>query len=118
MPQLGVDYGGITLREVARQVLGDAVGFWIGFELKPAMYYHWLGAVVPELRRQGIARQLHDAQTAWAKDHGYEYIRCECMNSQKEFMHFAIEVGYSVIGTRWDSTHADTLINWERNLLD
>ena len=23
------------------------VGFWIGFELKPGMFYHWLGAVVP-----------------------------------------------------------------------
>ena len=24
------------------------VGFWVGFELKPGMFYHWLGAVVPE----------------------------------------------------------------------
>ena len=61
---------------------------------------------------------MNEAQIAWAKDHGYEYIRCECMNSQKEFMHFAIEAGYNVIGTRWDSTHADTLINFEKNLVE
>jgi GNAT superfamily N-acetyltransferase len=94
------------------------VGFWIGFELKPAMFYHWLGAVVPELRRAGIARQLQEAQQAWAKDHGYEFIRCECMNRQREFIHFAIAVGYDVIGTRWDSTHADNMINFEKRVTD
>ena len=27
--------------------MGDKpVGFWIGFELKPGMFYHWLGAVL------------------------------------------------------------------------
>ena len=51
------------------------VGFWVGFELKPGMFYHWLGGVVQDLRRHGIARQLQDAQQAWAKDHGYEHIR-------------------------------------------
>src|SRR3954469_23480872 len=30
------------------------VGFWMGFELKPMMFYHWLGAVLPDLRRNGI----------------------------------------------------------------
>jgi len=44
---------------------------------------------------------------AWAKDHGYEYIRCECMNHQREFIHFAIAMGYDIVGIRWDSTHAD-----------
>ena len=24
------------------------VGFWVGFELKPGMFYHWLGAVVSD----------------------------------------------------------------------
>ena len=38
------------------------VGFWIGFELKPGMFYHWLGAVLPDMRRQGVARQMQDAQ--------------------------------------------------------
>ena len=26
------------------------VGFWIGFELKPGMFYHWMGAVIPDVR--------------------------------------------------------------------
>ena len=70
------------------------VGFWIGFE------------------------QLQEAQHAWAKDHGYEYMRCECMNHQREFVHFAIAMGYDIVGIRWDSTHADNLIVFEKNLVE
>ena len=40
------------------------VGFWIGFELKPGMFYHWLGGVAPDLRRHGVGRQLQEAQQA------------------------------------------------------
>ncbi len=92
------------------------IGFWIGYELKPGMYYHWLGAVLPEFRRKGIARQLQEAQQAWARDREYEYIRTECMNHQREFIHFAIEAGYDICGIRWDSTHADNLIIFEKSL--
>jgi len=94
------------------------VGFWIGFELKPGMFYHWLGGVVSEVRRHGVGRQLQEAQQAWAKDHGYEFIRCECMNHQREFIHFAIALGYDIVGIRWDSTHADNLIVFEKNLIE
>ena len=94
------------------------VGFWIGFELKPGMFYHWLGAVKTDARRSGVGRQMHEAQQAWAKDHGYEYIRCECMNHQREFIHFAVELGFDIVGVRWDSTHADNLVVFEKHLLE
>jgi len=32
------------------------VGFWCGFELKPGMFYHWVGAVKQDIRRHGVAR--------------------------------------------------------------
>jgi GNAT superfamily N-acetyltransferase len=123
-PKHEIDYfkrrflGRYNILTLLARVDDRAVGFWIGFELKPAMFYHWLGAVVPELRRQGVARQLHDAQHAWAKDHGYEYIRCECMNHQREFIYFAVAMGYDIVGIRWDSTHADNLIVFEKNLIE
>ncbi len=92
------------------------VGFWIGFELKPGMFYHWMGAVMPDLRRHGVGRQLQEAQQAWAKDHGYEYIRCECMNHQREFSHFAIELGYDIVGIRWDPDRGDNLVLFQKAL--
>ena len=42
------------------------VGFFIGFELKPTVFFAWLYGVMPEVRRQGIASQLMDAAHAWA----------------------------------------------------
>lgn len=106
-------YNPLTL--LAR-VDGRPVGFWIGFELKPGMFYHWLGGVKSDVRRSGVGRQLAEAAHAWAKDHGYEYIRCECMNHQREFIHFAVGLGYDIVGIRWDSTHADNLIVFEKTL--
>jgi GNAT superfamily N-acetyltransferase len=94
------------------------VGFWIGFELKPGMFYHWLGGVLAEVRRHGVGRQLQEAQQAWAHDHMYEHIRCECLNHQREFIHFAIALGYDIVGIRWDSTHADNLIVFEKNVAE
>lgn len=108
-------YNALTLLATVER---KPAGFWIGYELKPGMFYHWLGAVVPDRRRQGVARQLLDAQRSWAKEHGYEYIRCECMNHQREFVQFAVATGFDIVGLRWDSTHADNLIVFEKNLLD
>lgn len=92
------------------------VGFCMGFELKPGMFYHWMGAILPDMRRHGVGRQLHEAQKAWARDHGYEFIRSECLNHQREYIHFAIDVGFDIVGLRWDSSHADNLIVFEMNL--
>lgn len=97
---------------------GRMVGFWMGFELKPGMFYHWLGGVLGEYRRKGIGRQLQEAMQAWARDHGYEYMRCECMNHQREFIHFAVAAGYDIVGVRWDSTHADNMIVFEKSLVE
>ncbi len=108
-------YNALTL--IAR-VQDRPVGFWIGFELKPGMFYHWLGAVLHDFRRQGVGRQLHEAQQAWARDHGYEYTRCEAMNHQREFIHFGLAMGFDIVGVRWDSTHADNLVVFEKNLVD
>ena len=76
-------YNSLTL--IAR-IDDRPVGFWIGFELKPGMFYHWLGGVLPDFRRQGVGRQMLDAQIAWAKEHDYEHVRCECMHV-RQHMH-------------------------------
>jgi GNAT superfamily N-acetyltransferase len=123
-PRRDVDYfkrrftGRYNILTLLARMEDRPVGFWIGFELKPGMFYHWLGGVAPAQRRHGIARQLHEAQQAWAKDHGYEHVRCEAMNHQREFIHFALTVGYDIAGIRWDSSHADNLIVFEKSVVE
>ncbi len=94
------------------------VGFWIGFELKPGVFYHWLGAVAPDLRRSGVAQQLQEAMEAWARENDYEYVRSECLNTQREYIHFALSAGYNIVGVRWDSMHSDNLVIFEKAIAE
>src|SRR5438128_5755183 len=50
------------------------VGFFLGFELKPTVFFTWFYGVIPEFRRQGVASQLMEAVHAWAHQNGYESI--------------------------------------------
>jgi len=94
------------------------VGFTIGFELKPFVFYNWLTGVHPDFRRKGIGRQLMESENEWAKNHGYEYTRFEGLNRHKAMSHMALTMAYDIVGTRWDSVRSDLLIQFEKPLLD
>ena len=97
--------------------LGDQpVGFFIGFELKPTVYFAWFYGVLNECRRQGIASQLMDAVHSWAKQNDYESIRFECHNQHRPMLHLAIALGYDIVGIRWDPDRGDNLVIFEKVL--
>ena len=105
------------LRMIAR-IQDRPVGFFLGFELKPATFFAWFYGVLPDFRRQGIASQLMDAVHEWAKDHDYESIRLECHNSARSMLHLAIALDYIVAGIRWDPDRGDNLVIFEKTLND
>ena len=92
------------------------VGFFLGFELKPAVFFAWFYGVIPELRRQGIASQLMDAVHSWAKQNEYESIRFECHNQHRPMLHLAIALQYDIVGIRWDPDRGDNLVIFEKVL--
>ncbi len=92
------------------------VAFFVGFELKPTVFFCWLFGVLADYRRQGIASQLMDAVHAWAAEHGYESIRIECLNQHRPMLHLAIHHGYDIVGIRWDPDHAQNLVIFEKAL--
>ena len=103
------------LQLVAR--LGDRpVGFFLGFELKPTVFFAWFYGVLPEFRRQGIASQLMDAVHAWAAENEYNSIRFECHNQHRPMLHLAIALGYDIVGIRWDPDRGDNLVLFEKVL--
>jgi GNAT superfamily N-acetyltransferase len=103
------------LQMVAR--VGDhPVGFFLGFELKPTIFYAWFYGVHADFRRQGIASQLMEAAHAWAKMRDYEYIRFECHNQHRPMLHLAISLGYDIVGIRWDPDRSDNLVIFEKYL--
>ncbi len=92
------------------------VGFFIGFELKPTVFFCWFYGVVPDRRRQGIATQLMDAVHSWARQNEYESIRFECHNQHRPMLHLAIALGYDIVGIRWDPDRGDNLVIFEKVL--
>ena len=92
------------------------VGFFLGFELKPTVYFAWFYGVVPEVRRQGIASQLMDAVHSWARQNDYESIRFECHNQHRPMLHLAIALEYDIVGIRWDPDRGENLVLFEKVL--
>ena len=94
----------------------NPVGFFMGFELKPTVFFAWFYGVIPEYRRQGIASQLVEAVHAWAKQNDYESLRFECHNQHRPMLHMAIALGYDIVGIRWDPDRGDNLVIFEKVL--
>jgi GNAT superfamily N-acetyltransferase len=92
------------------------VGFFLGFELKPSVFFAWFYGVVPDFRRQGIASQLMDAVHSWARQNEYETIRFECHNKHRPMLHLAIAKEYDIVGIRWDPDRGANLVLFEKSL--
>ncbi len=93
-------------------------GFAIGFEVMPTTYFCWLCGVEPEARRLGIATQLMGAMEAFAVDHKYSILRFECRNQHRPMLHVAITEGYDLVGIRWETTSANNVVIFEKELHD
>jgi GNAT superfamily N-acetyltransferase len=102
--------------QLLARVQDRPVGFFLGFELKPTVYFGWFYGVIPEFRRQGIASQLMDAVHAWARQNDYESVRFECHNQHRPMLHLAIALGYDIVGIRWDPDRGDNLVIFEKVL--
>jgi GNAT superfamily N-acetyltransferase len=104
-----------VLQMIAR-VKERPVGFFLGFELKPTVFFAWFYGVLPEFRRTGIGSQLMDAAHSWARQHEYESIRLECHNQHRPMLHLSIALGYDIVGLRWDPDRGDNLVLFEKSL--
>ncbi len=103
------------LRLIARQG-EEPVGFFLGFELKPDTYFAWFYGVESQVRRMGIGAQLIEVAQKWAAEKGYATIRLECYNQQRPMLHLAIELGYDIVGIRWDASRSANLVIFEKTL--
>jgi GNAT superfamily N-acetyltransferase len=106
-----------VLQMIAR--VGDRpVGFFLGFELKPGVFFTWFYGVLPDHRRQGIAAQIMDAVHEWARINDYDAIRFECHNQHRPMLHLAIAKGYDIVGIRWDPDRNANLVLFQKVLSD
>ncbi|MDH3709973.1 MAG: GNAT family N-acetyltransferase [Cyclobacteriaceae bacterium] len=70
----------------------QAVGFKAGYQRgDPKSFYSWMGGVLPDYRRKGLARELAVQQEAWARSHGFERIWFKTRNRNRAMLHFALD---------------------------
>jgi GNAT superfamily N-acetyltransferase len=92
------------------------VGFFLGFELKPKIFYEWYYGVLPDFRRQGIASQLMDAVHGWSRLNDYDACRFECHNQHRPMLHLGIARDYDIVGIRWDPDRGANLLLFQKQL--
>lgn len=75
------------------------VGFKVGYE-REGYFYSWMGAILPDYRKSGIAKALADQQEIWAKAAGYRSITFKTRNQHKGMLIFALKNGFNIISVR------------------
>jgi predicted GNAT superfamily acetyltransferase len=77
---------------------GTLVGYKVGYQLTEDTFYSWLGGVIPEHRKHGIATLLLNYQEKWVRNSGYKQIKVKSMNRFPGMLNLLISNGYEIVG--------------------
>lgn len=86
------------------------IGYKLGYRRNPEVFYSWLGGILPEFRRRGVARELLRRQHAWCRAHGYRRVRTDTTNAFRDMLLLNIRAGFDVIGTFHDAERGLTIM--------
>ena len=73
------------------------VGFKIGYRYNETTFYSWVGGVLPDFRRKGIAQKLAKKQEELVKVKGYKKLRTKSMNRFKPMLILNIKNGFDIV---------------------
>lgn len=93
----------------------EPVGFKIGYPYDQDTFYSWIGGVLPQFRKQGIAMQLAILQEDYAKKRGFDKLRTKSMNAYKPMMILNLKNGFSIINV-YTNTKGQTKIVFEKRI--
>ena len=90
----------------------NPIAFKIGYQRHPdGSFYSWMGGVLPNYRRKGIANNLADHQEIWAKKKGYNSIRMQTREKHIAMLALAINRGFQ-INNRIEKTSSSNTRIW------
>lgn len=93
------------------------VGYKVGYQLTADTFYSWLGGVIPEYRRRGIATLLLSHQERWVCHAGYKQIQVKSTNRFPNMLQILVANGYGVIGTEDNVSGASDKILFIKELV-
>ena len=80
-------------------VIGEQkVGYKLGYQVSEGTFYSWLGGVLPQYRRTGVATKLREYQESWAKEAGFNNVTVKSMNQFPAMLQMLISSGYQIYG--------------------
>ncbi|MDP2370819.1 N-acetyltransferase family protein [Rhodoferax sp.] len=93
---------------------GGLIAFKTGYAIAESKYYSWLGAVHPDFRRRGIARQLTGMQHAWLVARGYCAVETSSRAENRIMAHLNLTTGFVMQGTKVEPHGLQVL--WSKRL--
>ena len=81
---------------------GQPVGFKIGYKQRPHYFESWMGGVMPDARRRGIADELQHRQHAWCVEQGFRIVTTITSGDNAPMLILNLRHGYTVVGTFLD----------------
>ncbi|MCS5490253.1 GNAT family N-acetyltransferase [Algoriphagus limi] len=77
---------------------GKLLGFKVGYQSDtPEIFYSWMGGVIPDYRKMGIANALADYQENWAKEKGFRAIYFKTRNRFPAMINFGLQRGFKIM---------------------
>ncbi len=89
--------GGSALH-LAVNTEGQPIGFKLGYRRAPALFYSWLGGVIPAMRRQGVAERLMIRQHDWARSQGYKHVETRTRADNNAMIIRNLKSGFHIVG--------------------
>lgn len=97
-------------------VNGLPAGFKLGYALSETEFYSWLGGVLPEFRRDGVAQALLAAQEKWAVEQGYRTLSVKTRNKFRGMLMMLLKNGYQLIEMERKGDPADSRLLLQKSL--
>ncbi|CAL2080286.1 hypothetical protein [Tenacibaculum sp. 190524A05c] len=73
------------------------VGFKIGYRYNESTFYSWVGGVLLNHRKEGIAKKLAATQESIAKEKVYTKLRTKSMNRFKPMLILNLKNGFDIV---------------------
>ena len=73
----------------------EPIGFKVGYE-RDDTFYSWMGGVLPNFRKSGVAKKLATVQEDWARKNGFQTITFKTRNRLKGMLIFALKNNFNL----------------------
>lgn len=95
---------------------GQLIGYKLGYKLKDNVFYSWLGGVVLEYRKRGLAQQMMDVQHKAVKERNYDLVRTNTRNNNPPMIIVNLKNNFNIIGMYQKSGETHLTITLEKKL--